>query len=127
MAFTQFQLKDGHVPFEYMQAGALTLEIGTALTVTAGKLALATATTAPTYISQFLGTTVDGDIIPVTRVQSEMIYETELSVASADIAVGKKYTIDATGGKITATDTGGVAEVTALEGTAVGSKVLVRF
>lgn len=127
MAFIQFNLQNGHIPFEYRKAGALTLEIGTALTETDGLLAIATGTTAPTYISQYAGETKSGDLIPVTRVRKEQIYETELSVAGADIEAGAKYTIDATGGKITATETGGVAELVDFDGTTAGSRVLVRF
>ena len=71
--------------------------------------------------------TTDGQMVHVERVREETVYETELSVASASIAKGAKYTIDTTGGMITATTDGGVAEVVDYDGTTAGSKVRVRF
>ena len=70
--------------------------------------------------------TTEGQMIHVERVREETVYETELSVASASIAKGQKYTMDANGEKITAT-TGGSCEVVNFDGTEAGDKVRIRF
>lgn len=117
------------MPFEKLPVtGDLAIGVGTALYVTGGKLALATGTQAPTYISRVVrDATTDGEYIEVERVADKVIYETELSVDSASIAIGTKYTIDATGGKITATTTSGVAEVVNFDGKTAGDLVRVRL
>lgn len=130
MAFIPHTHDDGQPkPFEYLPAGAgLALEPGTALVFASGVLALATGATKPTYICQAkIEATEAGQTVPVIRVDGDCVFETELSEASTGIARGEKYTIDATGGKLTATAEGGVAEVVCFEGTATGSKVRVRF
>lgn len=116
-------------PWEGLPAAAsIALEAGLALALSGGSLTKATGTTKPQYICMESGrTTKAGDMVLVERVRPETVYESTLSVASASIAIGAKYTIDTTGGKVTATDTGGVAAVVAFEGTAAGAKVLVRF
>lgn len=106
----------------------LTLEPGVALALSGGMLQKATGATAPTHICmEQVTTTVAGQMIHVERVRPETEYETELSVASASIAVGNKYTLDTAGEKITATTDSGVATVTSFDGTAAGDKVRVRF
>lgn len=130
MGFIAHTHDDGQIkPFEWLPvAGSIAIQCGTALATADGLLILATGPTKPTYIAETdIAATTAGEHVPVTRVDGDLIYETQLSVASADIAVGAKYTIDATGGKITATATAGVAEVTSFDGTAAGSYVRVRF
>ena len=106
----------------------LALEPGVAMAYSGGVLTKATGATAPTHICmEKVENTETGQMIHVERVRPETEYETELSVASASIAVGGKYTIDANGEKITATTESGVATVTSFDGTAAGSKVRVRF
>ena len=116
-------------PWELVPAKTgLTLEPGVAMVYAGGALQKATGATAPTHICmEKVSATEEGQMIHAERVRPETEYETELSVASASIAVGAKYTIDANGEKITATTEGGVATVTAFDGTAAGSKVRVRF
>lgn len=115
--------------FEYKPVtGSLSIKVGTALAFSGGKLAIATGTTKPEYISMTeIASTTDGEDIAVIRVSDDTVYETELSVASSAIALGAKYTLDTNGEKITATTTNGVAEVVAFEGKAAGDKVRVRF
>ena len=129
MGFIAHKHDDGQPkPFEYLPAGEeLTLVPGTALTFVDGALALAAGTVKPTYISEIKTTTVAGQIIPVSRVDGERIYETALSAADAALAPGALRTIDATGNLITATAAGGVAEVVSFDGKAAGDKVRVRF
>jgi hypothetical protein len=116
-------------PWEKKPASnGLELKVGTALAFSSGNLVKATGTTKPEYICMEDVTTKEaGQMIHVERVRPETEYETELSVASASIKVGVKYTIDTTGTMITATTDSGVAEVTEFDGTAVGDKVRVRF
>lgn len=118
-------------PWEKQPADATkALHVGTALAFASGKLTPATATTAPEYIcmeespADAEGTT---KMVHVIRVTPDTLFETELSEASASIAAGAKYTLDTAGEKITATTTGGVAEVVSFEGTTAGSHVRVHF
>lgn len=116
-------------PWEKLPAAnGLTLNVGTALTDTDGNLKVASGTTAPTHICmEDVTTEAAGQRIHVERVRPETVYETELSVTSASIAVGLKYTLDTAGAAITATTTSGVAQVVSFDGTAAGDKVRVRF
>lgn len=106
----------------------LALEPGVAMAYSGGVLVKAAGGVAPTHICmEKVDSTTTGQMIHVERVRPETEYETELSVASASIAVGNKYTLDTNGEKITATTDSGVATVTWFEGTTAGSKVRVRF
>lgn len=127
--FIPFMWHNESEPWEKLPAAAsLTLQVGTALTDADGNLAIATGENKPTHICmEDVTTTEAGQKIHVERVRPETVYETELSAASAAIAVGKKYTLDTSGEAITATDTGGVAQVVSFDGTAKGDKVRVRF
>jgi hypothetical protein len=115
-------------PWETVPApNGTTYKVGQALSIEGGNLVKATGTVKPTHICmEDVTTTKDGQKIHVERVREETVYETELSVESAAIAVGEKYTIDANGEKITAT-ADGVAEVVSYDGIAAGAKVRVRF
>lgn len=121
---------DGRVPpIEYLPAGAITPKVGMALVQSSGNLALASGTTVPTYISMCERETAltAGDLIPVIRVEDGMIFGTELSVAGTSLKLGTKVTIATDGLRVTATTTDGVAEIVAINGTAIGDEVLVRF
>ena len=136
MAFLIHSTDDGRVlPWEYLPAGAIastasvTTKVGMALTKTDGNLVLASGTSKPTYISmreQDTALTAD-DLIPVVRVQPDVIFETELSAAGTSLKVGNKVTIATDGLRVTATTTDGVAEIVEILGTAIGDKVRVRF
>lgn len=130
MAFLIHTTDDGHIPaWEYLPAGAITPKVGMALTMTSGKLALASGTTVPKYIcmTERDSALTAGDIIPVIAVTDDVIFSTENSAALTETAVGTKVTIATDGLRVTATATDGVAEIVGLEGTAVGSVVKVRF
>lgn len=121
---------DGRVPpIEYLPAGAITPKVGMALVQSSGNLALASGTTVPTYISMCERETAltAGDLIPVIRVEDGMIFGTELSAAGTSLKLGTKVTIATDGLRVTATTTDGVAEIVAINGTAIGDEVLVRF
>lgn len=130
MAFLIHSVEGGRVPaWEYLPAGAITPQVGMALTQTSGNLAVATGATAPAYISmrEEGNALTAGDIIPVVRVLDSIVFETTFSAAATAVKPGDKVTIHTDGLQVTATKTGGVAEVVWMEGTASGSKVRVRF
>jgi hypothetical protein len=121
---------DGRIPgFEYLPAAAITPKVGMALVANSGNLAVATGTTQPTYISMADrdSAVATGDLIPVVRVQPDMIFEVPLSAAGTSLKVGQKVTIATDGLQVTATTTDGVAEIVEILGTAAGDKVRVRF
>lgn len=114
---------------EHLPAGAITPKIGLALVQSSGKLAVASGTTKPTYICmcEKSAAVTAGTIIPVIRVEPDMVFETVSSAAMSSINLGDKVTIASDGLRVTATTTSGVAEVVAIEDTASGGKVRVRF
>ncbi|MBP3633162.1 MAG: hypothetical protein J6J43_01145 [Oscillospiraceae bacterium] len=115
-------------PWEQQPASAgLALKVGTAVKLDGGVLAVCNGEDKPGFICMADVTAEkDGQMVPVERVREETVYETELSVASASIKRGEKYTIDEGGEKLTAT-AGGSAEVVDFDGTKAGDKVRVRF
>lgn len=82
-------------PWEYLAAAAGTYTVGQLLNVTGGKLAAITAasTTTPPYVCMADTTVADGELIPVVRVSEGNIFETTLSAAAADAAVGDKLQV----------------------------------
>lgn len=130
MAFKIFSTDDNRIPgIEYLPAGAITPKVGMALTQTGGNLALASGTAAPTYISMCEkdSACTAGEIIPVIRVEKDMILETTFAAAATSIKLGNKVTLHTDGLQVTATTTDGVAEVVYMDGTASGSMCRVRF
>lgn len=131
MAFKIHKIDDGRIPgIEYLPCGAITPKVGMALVQSTGNLAIATGTTAPTYISMCEkdSACTAGDIIPVIRVSKDMVFETTFSAAATSIKLGNKVTLHASDGmSVTATTTDGVAEVVYMDGTASGSMCRVRF
>jgi len=131
MAFKVHSTDDGRVPgIEYLPCGAITPKAGMALMQSSGNLAIATGTNKPTYISMCERETActAGELIPVMRVQPDMIFETNWSAAASSVKLGSKVTLHASDGmQVTATTTDGVAEVVGIDGTAVGDTVRVRF
>ena len=131
MGFLIHDTKDGQPgPWEYLEASAIgACKVGMALTQSSGNLALASGTTAPTYISMTERDTActAGDLIPVVRVQKDTVYETTLAASGASLKVGDRVTLHTDGMQVTATTTSGVAEIVEILGTAIGGKVRVRF
>lgn len=133
--FKYIVMDDGRVPHhEYLPAGAITPKWGMALTQTSGNLAVCSGTTKPDYISMedAAAAHTAGDIIPVIRVDADMIFETEFSANAGDgvtIALGQKVTLESDGLRVTANKNSGVAEVVRMSsGNAVqGETVWVRF
>lgn len=134
MAFLIHSTNDGRVsPWEYLPAGAITPKAGMALALSSGKLAIATGTTKPTFISMIEKDTAltAGDEIPVIRITPDMVLETKNSASFSGIKIGDMVTLHASDGmQVTATTTSGVAEVVGFDDNAAsgaGGKVLVRF
>lgn len=128
--FMPYKTDDGRVPaWEYLPASAITPKVGMALVQSNGQLAVAAGTAKPTYISMVEkeNACTAGDIIPVIRVQPDMILETTWSDAATSVKQGSKVTLATDGLQVTATTEGGVAEIIDMDGTAIGDKVRVRF
>ncbi len=128
MAFYLYSTDDNRVPgVEYLPCGAITPQAGMLLTLSNGLLALCSGTTAPTYLSmcQRDEACQEGERIPVLRVGSDMIFQAPGSVSLAALAPGSLVTVGADGLTLTATTTGGVAEVVSVAED--GSWARVRF
>ena len=114
---------------EYLPCSAITPKVGTALIQSSGNLALATGSNAPTYISmcEKSAACTAGDIIPVIRVNHDMIFETTFSADPTSINIGDKVTLHSDGEQVTATTASGVAGVVYKDGNASGAMCRVRF
>ena len=120
---------DGHVaPFEQLPCSAITPKNGMAMVLSSGKLAVASGANKPEFICvEDHGAAVSaGDLVTVVRVEADTDYVTTLSAAGA-LNIGDKVTLASDGLRVTATTTSGVAEIVAMEGTASGDTVVVRF
>lgn len=112
-------------PIEYHPGKAEeAIVLGEALTMTEGALTKCGATAKPDYIA--VGPVNDG-VVPAVKVQDYILWEVPLTVAGDALKVGDKVTIAATGLGVTATTEGGVAAIVAINGTAEGDTVTVRF
>lgn len=130
MAFKIYSTDDNRVPgIEYLPASAITPKVGMALVQSGDNLALATGTNAPTYISMCEKDSecTEGDIIPVIRVNKDMIFETTFAAEATSVKLGDKVTLHIDGLQVTGTTASGVAEVVYMDGTASGSMCRVRF
>lgn len=128
MAFLMQSMDVGQTPpIEYRQAAAEEdVVLGEALVTNAsGLLTKCGATAKPEFMA--VGPQDEQDVVPVVRVQDYQVWRTQLSAAGADLKLGSKVTLDADGLRVTATTESGVASIVALEGTAEGESVRVRF
>lgn len=116
-------------PIVYMQpTDSETYQVGEALKLASGKVTLCSGAVAPSHVC--VGPVDDNGVVPCVEVQKYMEFETTLGVAPADsatVGVGDKVTLHTDGMQVTATKTGGVAEVTGIDGQTVGSRVTVKF
>lgn len=128
MAFFLQSMDVGQTPpIEYRQATAEEdVVLGEALvTASTGLLTKCGATARPEYIAA--GPQDENDMVPVIRVQDYQVWRTQLSAAGTSLKPGNKVTLETDGLRVTATTTSGVAAIVAMEGTAVGDGVRVRF
>lgn len=116
-------------PIVYMQpTDSESYQVGEALKLASGKVTLCSGAVAPSHVC--VGPINDNGVVPCVEVQKYMEFETTLGVAPADsatVGVGDKVTLHTDGMQVTATKTGGVAEVTGIDGQTVGSRVTVKF
>lgn len=116
-------------PIEYKTAtSGESYSVGEALKLVSGKVTLCSGTTKPEFVC--VGPANGAGEVPCVAVQDYMEFETTLAVAPADsaaIGVGDKVTIHTDGMQVTATKTSGVAQIVALDGQAVGDRVVVKF
>ncbi len=116
-------------PIVYMQpTDGETYQVGEALKLASGKVTLCSGAVTPSHVC--VGPIDDNGVVPCVEVQKYMEFETTLGVAPADsatVGVGDKVTLHTDGMQVTATKTGGVAEVTGIDGQTVGSRVTVKF
>ena len=128
MSFKPHQNDNGLQPWEEFPAAAGTYVVGQALKVTGGQVAAITAatTTTPPYICMANATVAAGELLPVIRVQKDMIFETELGAAAEAAAIGSKLQV-AGGGLVVNASATGTFELVALEGTEAGAIVRGRF
>lgn len=129
--FVPYSTEEGRVqPWEYLPCGAITPKIGMALVQSSGVFAIATGTTKPTHISMVekSAACTSGDLIPVIRVEPDMVFEVTNSASLSGVNIGQKVTLHASNGlQITATTSSGVARIVAKDADASGSRCLVCF
>lgn len=122
-------VEDGHVPpFLYMPSGSFVPKAGLALVLENGSLKVAAETVKPDYICmQECTKAKPGELIPVVLSTPEVFFQVVSDTDLTGISPGDKVTISPDGLNITATKTGGVAEVISIPGTAAGTGITVRF
>lgn len=115
-------------PWEWLPAAAGTYKVGQLLNVSGGQLVpvAAASTTTPAYLCQADITVEDGRNIPVQRVTSAHIYETQLSAAAEGATIGSKLQVSA-GGLQADAAASGTFEIVEIEGTTAGATVRGRF
>lgn len=106
-----------------------TYKVGDALILSSGALTKATGETAPAYVcaENYTAPASGQKEIAVYPIYPFQEWETTLSAAGTSLNVGDKVTINTDAAQVTATTTKGVAEIVKMLGTAVGSKVIVKF
>ncbi len=130
MAFIAHQHNMGDVPIMYLPTSNIALKIGTALTLTGGKLVIARDGTKPEYISLHDGggaVVADGTVVPVEPVYPSTVYETQITGSLSSIAIGSVHNINSVGTSITTAAETGCAKVVAYDGKSAGSRVKVVF
>lgn len=116
------------LPWEYLSAAAGEYKAGQLLNVADGKVAAitATSTTTPPYLCMADKKAEAGELLPVTRISRDYIYETQLSAETAAAKPGAKLQVSK-GGLEADGAAAGTFEVVSLEGTTKGSKVRGRW
>lgn len=116
------------LPWEYMPAAAGTYKAGQLLNVSGGQVVAVSAasTTTPPYLCMADKEITEGELLPVTRVSKDFIYETQLSAEAASATIGTKLQVTA-GGLLADAAATGTFELVSLEGTAQGDFVRGRW
>ena len=125
--FSLLRADKGNNPaIKEMAVAAATYGIGEVLAESNGLLTKVTGSVMPAYVSCGVGTKASGDLLAVNPIYKDMEFTTTLS-ASGALKVGDKVTIHSDSAQVTATKTDGVATLLEVTGTAIGSKVVVKF
>lgn len=115
-------------PTEYiLGTNAEAYAYGEALKLASGRLTKCAPTDAPTFICMMdrVAEATAVTPLPVTRVVSDVMQFSAIATATvADTLVGQKVTLDANATGVTATTTGGVAEIVSTDG---ATNVVVTF
>lgn len=116
-------------PIVYMPPTAdEAFQVGEALKVAGGKVTKASGTDTPSHVC--VGPIGKDGSVPCVEVQDYMEFATTLAAAPASgttLVIGSKVTLHTDGLQVTATTTGGIAEITSIAGQAVGDAVAVKF
>ena len=114
---------------ELPATAAVAYKLGDALAYGAdGTVVKATGTTKPEFICASKDfTAVAGDMVVGQVIEEDMEFKTTFSAAATSIKLGNKVTIGTNGDTVTATTSGGVAEVIEMAGTASGSECIVKL
>ncbi len=112
MSIAIFQTDDGRVPgLEYLPCGEIVPKVGMALKTDGGKLAPASGTERPAYLSMTErdAACADGELIPVIRISGDTVFETGTPDGFTAV-LGDRVQLSADSLGLTG-ETGGAAEV----------------
>lgn len=127
MAFLPYSYDEGQPrPFEYYKLSASgDIEIGTAMALADGKLAVSDA---PEYICMRTEAGAAADtVVPVIRIDAGVVFEAPLAAAAATLKAGARASVSSDGRSIAAASDGGVLVIVSMDGTAAGDLCRVRF
>lgn len=118
----------GVLPWEYLPAAAGSYKAGQLVKVVEGKAAaISEAMTAmPAYLCMSDKVCQDGELLPVTRISMNHIYETTLAAAAEGTEIGDKLQV-AAGGMSADAGAAGAFEVVSMEGTDQGDYIRGRW
>ena len=118
-------------PVKLPASAGVTYTFGSMLALSSGKLVNCTATTKPQFLCGEDAKADEKSEITVYPIDANQIFETKVSASPASLFVGSKVTLAINGTSadgVTATATGGVAEIFDLAGASLaGDKVYVRI
>ncbi len=127
MAFLPYSYNDGQPrPFEYYKLSvAGSIEIGTAMALSGGKLA---ASATPAYICMRTEKSAAADtVVPVIRIDGGIVFEAPLAEAMTSLKPGARTDVSDDGQSIAKTTANSNIEIVAMDGTAKDSLCRVRF
>ena len=102
-------------------------QIGEALVITDGKATKCSATVKPTHMCVKDQAANESETVLVYPISSTMVFETTLTAAPDNLAVGSKVTLSADALGVTATTASGVCEIVNMRGAGVGNLISVKF
>lgn len=125
--FTFHTFDNGQTPpQEYLPGKAgESFVVGEAVTLADGAVTKCAAAVVPDYIA--LGPAGKNGAVPCAKVNEQTVYDVPLTADGAALKLGDKVTIAADGLGVTATKTGGVAQIVRMDGTGKDDIVGVRF